>query len=324
MAVLGIRFDLRNPPIAGTEMADRFAAALDMAAWADQHGFALVTLSEHHGSPDGYLPSALTMAAAVAARTRTISIQVAAMVAAFHDPIRLAEDAAVVDLLSRGRLELVIANGYVPEEFEMFGVPRRERAERTSEMVQVLKAAWTGERFTFRGRQVRVTPRPFRERGPKLALGGSSEAAARRAARLGVSFRPSTASVWEAYRVERRELSGSDPGPYRGGDTTFTFLAHDVDAGWDAIAPYALHEASAYGAWAAAGGVETGYAAATSVDDLRARGQHRVVTPDALVAELTEQGPLAAALLHPMMGGIPPDLAWENLRLLEHEVLPHL
>jgi alkanesulfonate monooxygenase SsuD/methylene tetrahydromethanopterin reductase-like flavin-dependent oxidoreductase (luciferase family) len=206
----------------------------------------------------------------------------------------------------------------------MFDVPVGERVARTSEMVHALRAAWTGEPFLFRGRQVRVTPRPHRERGPKLALGGSSEGAARRAARLGVSFRPSTAAVWEAYRAERRQLTGSDPGPYLGGDTSFTFLASDPQAGWEAIAPYAAHESSAYGSWAAAGGVETGYAAADDVDALRASGQYRVVTPDALLAELDEQGPFAVALLHPMMGGIPPALAWESLHLLEHEVLPNL
>ncbi|MDP1820818.1 MAG: LLM class flavin-dependent oxidoreductase [Acidimicrobiales bacterium] len=258
MAYLGIRFDLRNPEIAGTGMAERYAAALDMAEWADRLGFSFLRLSEHHGSPDGYLPSPLTMAAAVAARTDRISVQVAAMVASFHDPLRLAEDAAVVDLIARGRLELVIANGYVEEEFAMFGVPMGERAARTTAAVEVLRRAWTGEPFEHQGRTVCVTPAPFRPRGPKLALGGSSEAAARRAARLGVSFRPSTTAVWEAYRAERVALAGSDPGPYLGGDASFTFLALDVDAGWKAIAPYALHEANAYGSWAAAG-ADTGW-----------------------------------------------------------------
>lgn len=324
MAHLGIRFDLRNPAFAGTAMVDRYAAALDMAAWADEQGFAFVTLSEHHGSPDGYLPSPLTMAAAIAARTSSISIQVAAMVAAFHDPLRLAEDSAVVDLLSKGRLELVIANGYVADEFAMFDVPLAERAARTTEMVHVLHAAWTGEPFTYRGRQVQVTPRPFRERGPKLALGGSSEPAARRAARLGVSFRPSVAEVWEAYRQERTELTGSDPGPFLGGDTSFTFLADDPAAGWEAIAPYAVHESTAYGAWAAAAGTATGYRAPSSTEELRASGQYRVVTPEALVSELTAAGPFAVAVVHPMMGGIPPEMAWQSLGLLEQRVLPEL
>jgi alkanesulfonate monooxygenase SsuD/methylene tetrahydromethanopterin reductase-like flavin-dependent oxidoreductase (luciferase family) len=324
MAYFGIRFDLRDPGFSEVPRADRYAAALDMAEWADRVGFVSLTLSEHHGSPDGYLPSPLPMAAAVAARTERITIQVAAMVAAFHDPLRLAEDAAVVDLISGGRLELVIANGYVAEEFAMFGVPMGERVARTTEAIEVLRQAWSGEPFEHRGRTVRVTPPPHRERGPKLALGGSSDAAARRAARLKVSFRPSTNAVWETYRTERIALGGSDPGGFVGGDTTATFLAADVDAAWKEIGPYVLHEANAYGAWAAAAGANTGYRQATDVEELRATGQYKVVTPDDLVSQLTAQGDFAFALFHPLMGGIPPAVGWESLRLLEHEVIPRL
>lgn len=324
MAFFGIRFDLRNPTFAGVDMADRYAAALDMAAWADRMGFAIVTVSEHHGSDDGYLPSPLPLAAAIAARTESIAIYVAAMVAAFHDPLRLAEDAAVVDLMSRGRLHLVIANGYVEQEFTMFGVPMEERAARTTEMVEVLRKAWTGDPFEHRGRTVRVTPTPHREGGPVLLLGGSSDAAARRAARLGVGYQPSTGASWGAFRSECLSQGRPDPGDHLGGDSTVTVLARDVESTWAAIAPYALHEANAYGAWAAAAGADTGYRAATDIDDLRASGQYHVVTPDELLADLAAKGPFAFTLLHPMLGGIPPELAWEGLSLLEHEVLPRL
>jgi hypothetical protein len=85
-----------------------------------------------------------------------------------------------------------------------------------------------------------------------------------------------------------------------------------------------LHEANAYGAWAAAAGANTGYVQAADVDALRATGQYKVVTPDDLVASLQAQGDVGFALFHPLMGGIPPALGWESLRLLEHEVLPRL
>lgn len=90
MSFFGLRFDFRNPLIAGTTMAERYRAALDMAAWADLLGFVVVVISEHHSSSDGYLPSPLPMAAAIASRTEHIRIQVAAMIASFHDPLRLA------------------------------------------------------------------------------------------------------------------------------------------------------------------------------------------------------------------------------------------
>lgn len=324
MALFGIRFDLRNPAFAGVEGVDRYAAALDMAAWADERGFMLVSLSEHHGSPDGYLPSPLPMAAAIAARTQDIAIYVAAIVASFHDPLRLAEDAAVVDLVARGRMRLVIANGYVADEFAMFDVPLSERARRTTETVITLQQAWTGEPFEFRGRIVQVTPAPFTHGGPELVLGGSSDAAARRAARLGVGYQPSGAESWPVFRSACVALGRPDPGEHLGGTSAVTIVAADPDAAWAGIAPYALHEANAYGDWAAAAGAATGYTVAEDADELRASGQYNVVTPDELVADLTAKGPFAFTLLHPMLGGVPPEVAWEGLRLLDAEVLPRL
>src|SRR4051812_32222447 len=174
----GLRFDFRNPSFTETSMSDRYAAALEMAEWADRLGCLSLTVSEHHGSPDGYLPSPLPMLAAMAARTTTVRLMVAAVIVPFYDPLRLAEDLIVLDHLSRGRVDVILAGGYVGEEFEMFGVPIGERAKRVTEAVETLRAAFTGEAFEFRGRKVRVTPTPYRDGGPSLILGGSSDAAA--------------------------------------------------------------------------------------------------------------------------------------------------
>jgi alkanesulfonate monooxygenase SsuD/methylene tetrahydromethanopterin reductase-like flavin-dependent oxidoreductase (luciferase family) len=326
MAFFVMRFDFREPGLAGTSMADRYEAGLRMCEFADRLGFYTVVFSEHHGSPDGYLPSALTMAAAVAARTTNVRIRVGLMVAALHDPVRVAEQAAVVDLLSKGRLDLAIGNGYVSDEFAMAGVEMRDRVPRLLEAVETLRAAWTGEPFTFRGRTVRVTPTPFTPAGPTLELGASSEPAARRAARLGLGMMPSDPSVWDFFRDETVRLGRPDPGAYLGGEATFFHLAEDVEKGWETIAPYALHESKAYGGWQSTvgAGVTAVYREADSIEELRARGQYRVLTPDQMVAELTEAGPFSVAVLHPLMGGIPPEVAWESLRLLEHEVIPRL
>src|SRR5688500_9443229 len=218
-----VRFDLRNPAFAGVTGADRYQAALDMAEWADANGSLMVVLSEHHGCDDGYLPSALTMAAAVAARTSRVLVQVAAVVASLHDPLRLAEEAAVVDLLSGGRLRLVVAAGYVPGEFDMFGVSLGARGKQVDETINALRQAWTGEPFEFRGRTVHVTPRPHQPGGPPLSVGGSTAAAARRAARLGADFMPSVPDVWKHYREERVAMGEADPGPGFGGTSSFTF-----------------------------------------------------------------------------------------------------
>ena len=266
-----------------------------------------MTLSEHHGSPDGYLPSPLPMAAAVAARTERIQIQIAAMVAPFHDPLRLAEDAAVVDLLSRGRLELVIANGYVAEEFAMFGVPMAERVARTTEVVETLRRAWSGEPFEYRGRTVRVTPPPHRERGPKLALGRQQRCRgpARRPARGQLPCRRTTTcgtpTARSASRWAARTRATSTAATRRPRSSPRTSTRRGT-----AIGPYVLHEANAYGAWAAAAGADTGYTEAADVEALRATGQYKVVTPDELVAAAGGAGAVRLRAVPPAHGRHPP------------------
>jgi alkanesulfonate monooxygenase SsuD/methylene tetrahydromethanopterin reductase-like flavin-dependent oxidoreductase (luciferase family) len=326
MAMFGLRFDLRMPPWAPGTRSDRYRAAIDMAAWADSLGFVTVVLSEHHGSPDGYLPSPLPMAAAMASRTENMRINIAAMVSSFHDPLRLAEDVAVVDLISGGRLDLVLTNGYVGAEFDMFDMPLSGRAARTTELVTTLKQAWTGEPFEFRGRTVQVLPTPAQPGGPAIALGGSVEAAARRAARIADGFMPSTPEIWDFYVDEMIKLGKPDPGPHFGGDTSVIHVASDPDEGWAELAPYAMHETNAYGRWSSDAGLgtQTGFDVWEDSDALRESGQYRVLTPAELVEELTAKGPFAFCMFHPLVGGLPPELAWKSLKLVETDVIPNL
>jgi alkanesulfonate monooxygenase SsuD/methylene tetrahydromethanopterin reductase-like flavin-dependent oxidoreductase (luciferase family) len=319
--LFGLRFDFRNPDLAGTAMADRYAAALDMVEWADARGCVSVAVSEHHSSPDGYLPSPLPMVAAMVARTKNVRFLVAALIAPFYDPIRLAEDLVVLDHLSRGRVDVIVAGGYVHEEFALYGVPMRERAARVTEVVTTLKAAFTGAPFEFRGRTVHVTPPPFRDGGPAIILGGSSEPAARRAARIADGFIPSVPEVWGFYRDEVQQLGRPDPGPSPVGDNRTVALAEDADDGWHAHAPYFLHETNAYGAWQAQDDIASPYRVVANADQLRASGRYAVLTPDELIGEL-RAAPFPFAMLHPLCGGIPPELAWSSLRLLEAHVLP--
>lgn len=323
MTAFGIRLDLRNPAFSGVSTAERVDAALEMAGWADAQGARVIVLAEHHGSEDGYLPSPLTLGAAVAARTRGATIQLF-LVASFYDPLRLAEDLAILDLISKGRVDVNLVAGYVPDEFAMFGVPMSERPARMSEVVTTLKAAWAGKSFEYRGRTVRVHPMPYRSGGPPLTLGGSSEAAARRAARIGDGFAPNLPTLWEFYRDECLKLGKPDPGPARRASAAVTMLSHDPGNTWNELAPYFLHEANAYAAWEATRGGDALHRSAADAEALRQTGVYRVLAPQDYVAELRAAGRAAFAMLHPMVGGIPPDRAWQHLRLFEHEVLPEL
>ncbi|ONH29501.1 LLM class flavin-dependent oxidoreductase [Pseudofrankia asymbiotica] len=317
----GLHFDFRNPEFAQTSTADRYAAALDMAQWADGLGCTTITVAEHHGSADGYLPSPVPMLAAMAARTTTVRFTIAALIASFHDPLRLAEDLIVLDNLSRGRVDLVVAAGYVREEFALFDVPMKERPRRVTEVVSTLKAAFAGEPFDYRGRRVHLTPAPFRPGGPSISLGGSSEAAARRAARIADGFVPTDPRVWEFYRDEVQRLGRPDPGSSPTGATGTVALAKDPEQGWRELGPYFLHHTNAYGAWQAQDDIASPYRSVPDVDTLRSAGRFRVLTPDQYVEELKAK-PVPFAHFHPLCGGIPAELAWSSLRLFEHEVLP--
>jgi alkanesulfonate monooxygenase SsuD/methylene tetrahydromethanopterin reductase-like flavin-dependent oxidoreductase (luciferase family) len=227
----------------------------------------------------------------------------------------------VVDLLSNGRLDLVVANGYVPGEFAMFDCEVSDRVRRTTETVATLKQAWTGEPFEFRGRTVQVTPGPYRPGGPSISLGGSSEAAARRAARIADGFIPSVPEVWDYYRDERQKLGHPDPGPSPIGANRTVALAEDTEKGWEQMAPFFLHEMNAYGAWQAQDDLASPYRTVEDIDELRAGGSYAVLTPDQFVEEL-QAAPFPFAFFHPMCGGMPIELAWSSLRLFEHEVMP--
>ena len=302
-------------------MADRYAAALDMAEWADGLGCARITVSEHHGAADGYLPSPVQMVAAMAARTRHVRFLVAALIAPFHDPLRLAEELAVLDNISRGRVDVIVAGGYVREEFAMFDVPMKERAQRVTEVVTTLKSAFAGEPFGYRGRTVRVTPAPFRAGGPSVLLGGSSEPAARRAARIADGFVPSVPDVWEYYRDEIGKLGHPDPGPSSVKPNQVVALAEDPDEGWERMAPFFLHETNAYGEWQAQDDVAAPFRTADGLAELRHGSQYRVLTPERFVTEL-KAAATPFTQFHPLCGGMPMELAWSSLRLFEREVLP--
>jgi len=321
MAMIGIRFDLRAPAFGTATHAALYAACLDQCAWADEHGLDFVALSEHHGVEDGYLPAPLTLAAAIAGRTRRIHITIAAVLVPLHDPIRLAEQLAVLALASGGRVSWVAGLGYRPEEFEMAGVDRKRRGRLLEEYVSVMRQAWTGEPFEWRGRTVRVTPRP--QTPPMVLIGGSTDAAARRAARLHAGFSPAVGDehLAERYREECARVGFGGGFVSLPGGPGFVHVSEDPERDWARIAPHALYDAQTYAAWQTPDQRSQVHVEAPEVDTLRRSGVYRVVTPEESVALAAETG---RVLLHPLMGGMPPALGWEGLHLFAAKVLPHL
>ena len=323
-----LRFDLRVPPFATTTFAAQYRACLEMVTWAERIGASSLTLSEHHGDEAGYTPAPVTLAAAVLGRTSTIPLTIGALLAPLHDPVRLAEQLAAVDLIAPGRLSVVVGAGYRKAEFEMAGIERARRGALVEEFVEVCRAAWTGQPFEWRGRTVWVTPPPATPGGPLLLVGGKTELAGRRAARLRCGFAPASASpeLAAAYRAECERLgfsegfvTGPAPGPVQPG---FVMVAEDPEATWASISANALYDAQTYASWQD-DVVRSDWVVPdlTDANDLRTSGRYVVVTPDECV-ELVQRH--AGLTLHPLMGGIDPEAAWRSLELFETRVLPRV
>ncbi|WP_282701048.1 LLM class flavin-dependent oxidoreductase [Streptomyces sp. CC219B] len=321
MPVTVVRFNLVEPGATAASLGARYRTALEMAAYADEHGVTTVQTEEHHGVANNWLPSPFAFAGAVFGATGRLAVTVSAVIGPLHDPLRLAEDIAVLDLLSGGRLVTVAGIGYRPEEYAQFGVDFHRRGRLQDEVLETLLKAWTGEEFEYRGRTVRVTPRPYTEPHPLLLVGGSSKAAARRAARLGLPFFPSAhLPELEAYYKERLVEYGTEGWTMMpAAETPLMHLAEDPDRAWAEYGGHFLHEARTYASWQSGDVRSAVRSAATTVDELRAEGVYRILTPEQCVA----QG-LDSLVLHPLAGGMPVAEGWRSLRLFCEAVLPRL
>ena len=171
-------------------LTDVYQRALARIEIMDQTGYDCVWLAEHHFNTYSVCPSINVMATHVAARTQTIRIGMAVSLAAFYHPLRLAEEVAMVDVLSGGRVNWGAGRGFDRTEFEAFAVPPEESSDRFRECVDIVLAAWRNERVTFRGRfwsyeGIEVLPKPLQKPHPPVWLAASSTDSIRRAAAAG-------------------------------------------------------------------------------------------------------------------------------------------
>ena len=325
MTTILLRYDLRSPGWGPATASQMYSTCIEQARWGDLLGFDMVVLSEHHGAEDGFMCSPLTIAGAVAGATKNIRINISAALVPMHDPVRLAEQMVTVDLLSQGRMSVIVGTGYRQEEFDMAGITFAERNALLEESISVLQRAFTGEYFDYRGRQVRVLPKPHTPGGPFLMMGGSTEKAARRSARLGLGFAAADSDqrLADWYNDECAKVGfahGFASVPTRSG---FMHISNDPERDWARIAPHALHEAQVYASWQRKGQHSAvSVEGAETIDDLKASGVYRILTPAECVEMCEQAGPFGSVLFHPMMGGLPPEIGWESLELFANEVLP--
>ncbi|BBX03737.1 luciferase [Mycolicibacterium moriokaense] len=309
-----LRFDMRAPSI-GAPPTELYAAASEMAAWAETRGCVAVVLCEHHCADDGYLPSPLMLGAAIAARTEQLMLNLVILLP-FYDVARLAEDMSVLDHISAGRATYVFGIGYRKEEYDHFGLSVSDRGRLADEKLGLLRRLLAGEEVVHAGRRMRVTPQPRTPEGPMMSWGGASLAAARRAGRngLGLLANGSVPGMQEAYETACRE-NGFEPGfmliPERDAATN-CFVAEDVDAAWDEIGKYLLHDAMAYSEWNPDNTVSANITTAKTIDELRYNSSSHVILSVDEARKRVAAGEVFN--LNPLCGGIPPAIAWPYLK----------
>jgi alkanesulfonate monooxygenase SsuD/methylene tetrahydromethanopterin reductase-like flavin-dependent oxidoreductase (luciferase family) len=251
----GACYDFRNPPGSPLTTPDLYAAVLEQVGWLDELGYDQVWFTEHHFVDDGYLPSWVPVAGAVAARTRRLRISTDITLLPFQHPLRLAEDLAVLDNLSNGRIEVGVGMGYARHEFTGFGIPRSRRVSLTEEGVEVLQRAFAGGRFSYEGRRhrftdVRLTPEPVQPGGPPIWMAAMGRPGAERAARYGLNLLPQGApqevlEPWRAAMVEH----GHDPSTRRVGIIRPWLVTDDRDRDWPPIREAERYKARIYADW---------------------------------------------------------------------------
>ncbi len=250
----GYLLSVRNPPGSNLDFSTLYSEMFRQAEFVDQAGFDSIWLTEHHFTDDGYLAAIMPTLAAIAARTRRVSIGTYVLLAPFYHPLRLAEDTATIDVMSNGRLRLGIGLGYRGEEFGGFQISRKQRLGRTLETIEILKRAWTGERFSFAGKyfqfhDVRVLPRPISQPHPELLWGGMAPAAIKRGAELDLSFACNLGQREVAlYRDTLRQL-GKDPAAYNIVNSRIVYVADTAEQAWTDIEPGAMYQAALYAKW---------------------------------------------------------------------------
>jgi probable F420-dependent oxidoreductase len=187
-----------------------YRESLEEVVRGEDLGFDSVWMEEHHSVVDHYWPAPLTVLAGYATRTSRLVLGTDIIVAAFHHPVRLAEDVAMLDVISNGRFELGIAIGYKPDEFSLYGVALEKRGARFEEQLAIMKALWTRDRVDFRGTyytmQGRLEPRPVQQPHPPLWVGGWGDITLRRAATLADNWIPGPTADLQRLLAGKRQF----------------------------------------------------------------------------------------------------------------------
>jgi alkanesulfonate monooxygenase SsuD/methylene tetrahydromethanopterin reductase-like flavin-dependent oxidoreductase (luciferase family) len=318
---VGVYFDLRNAPQWPQDAARVYGFTLEMCEEAERLGAHSIWLSEHHLFDDGYLPQPLTFAAAVAARTARLRIGTAVLLAPMRSAAQIAEEAAIVDLISGGRLELGLGAGYRVPEFELFGADMARRYTTTDQRVRDVRDLWA---------EGRITPEPAQSRVP-IWLGYQGPQGAARAGRLGEGLLSANAALAEPYLAGLDE-AGHDRSVARMAGVVPGWVTDDPDADWPAVSQHLAYQLDSYRRYMVEG---TEQSLPKPVDPERVRtrpiggplGGFVHATPEEMavsVRELTAGAPVETVFLWGSIGGMPEELVADHVHTICTRLAPLL
>ena len=327
----GLTTDFRNLPGSGKTSAKVYGETLDLFAWAETLGFGAAYVFEHHFTDDDYMSSPMVAATAIAARTKTMRVGPDIAILPLYDPVRVAEDGAVLDLISNGRLDFGVGLGYRPEEYAGYGLDIKRKGSRANESLEIIRRLWQGETVSFHGKhfnvdRAKVSPRPVQQPNPPIWVGGFSKAAARRAARYGDGYiGPSSRAVYEMYLAELKAV-GKDPARARvmGGDL-WLIVSEDPSRTFAEYAPNLLYWFNAYSRWFE--GTDTSpWPHLENTEQILSLGLANIVTPEAAVKIIKDRIAEVPVEMYTMML-MPPGVAIKavetSLELFAKKVMPH-
>jgi alkanesulfonate monooxygenase SsuD/methylene tetrahydromethanopterin reductase-like flavin-dependent oxidoreductase (luciferase family) len=314
---VGIYLDLRNPPGWPQDPARLHAFTLELCEEAEHLGAHSIWVTEHHQFDDGYLTQPLTFAAAIAARTRRVRVGTAVVLAPLHHSVDIAEQAALVDLVSGGRFELGVGAGYRVPEFELFGADPATRYGATDTRARELRELWT-----------RLTPAPVQARIP-IWMGYGGPQGARRAGRLGEGLLSVDPDLVGPYRAGLLE-AGHDPATARMAGSVQGWISEDPEADWPTVSRHVAYQMDSYRRYMVEG---TGRPAPRPVDperlrrsdDSRPLASFLLATPEAAAAALTSlraTAPVETVFFFASIGGMDEEWTLRHVQTLCTRLAP--
>ena len=320
-------YDFRNPPGSALATPDLYAQVLDQVSAIEELGYDMVWFTEHHFVEDGYLPSWVPVAGAVFGRTKRLRVGTDIALLPFYHPVRLAEDLAVLDNLSGGRVELGVGMGYAAHEFAGFGIPVSRRVSLTEEGLDLLRLAWSGERFSYHGKRyhfddVLVTPSPVQPGGPPLWMASMTEAGAMRAARHGLDFLPQgKRDVLDLWRSEVA-AGGEDPAERRVGIIRPWLVTDDRERDWPPIRVAERYRMEGYARFFAESKTSFGLGGAGSIPQGWIVGTAAEV--ELQLGDFIEEHGFTDLITHGVPPGLSPESLTPSLARFAQEVMPAL